>query len=264
MSELVEHTDSGKGDPQAALVHAGNGQTPDMLKMYQDIYHQLTGRTEQIRKRYSENLLIEFTEIEQLNYKICQLFAVHNLVASNISVAVFYIKDRKEQFNSFEGFKTYNANSASPTVSLVLRYNFSIIPANAKRPQEYVVNIRLTSKVALFKQIKDEAPPFINGSLLNFLTGPVVEVTVDYADYVIARGFLEAVDEWVAGCKATSSSTFLRQIQKYSHFIPEFLQISTAGVFGYCAYLVAPGIVSGADEAGNLAKFVIFLWLVYL
>ena len=130
MSQIIEHSDTGNGN----TVRVGEAYTPVSLKVYQDIYHQVTGRTEQIRKRYNENLLLEFSEIEQLHHKVLQLCDVHRIVARNETVSVFHEKERKEQFTSFERFRAYNANTSSPTVSVVLKYNFSIIPAGIERP----------------------------------------------------------------------------------------------------------------------------------
>lgn len=260
MSGLLEHPDKGNGSGTVEVVRVGEGHAPVSLKTYQDIYHQVTGRTEQIRKRYTENLLIELGEIEQLNYKIRQLCDVHKVVAANDTVTVFHAKERKEQFTSFERFLGYNTNTASPTVSLVLRYNFSIIPAGNSRPQEYVVNIRLISKVAVLQQLQDEAPPFMRGRIFSFMAGPAVEVTVDYADYVIARGFLEAVDEWVKGCKSTPTSMTLRLLQTHSHHIPEVGQILAAVGVSYFAYQAVPGIVADGSTPATWAKFAIIFF----
>jgi len=190
LSEIVEHRDQGSG----RILRVGDTNSSVSVKVYQDIYHQITGRTEQIRKRYSDNLLIEFPELEQLHIKVMQLCDVHNVVASNETVSVFHDKERKEQFTSFERFRAYNANAASPCVNVVLRYNFSVIPAGLQKPQEYVVSIRLTSRVALLQQAEEDAPPFMRSRIISFMSENTAEVTVDYADYVIARGFIEAFD----------------------------------------------------------------------
>jgi hypothetical protein len=224
LSELIEHSYSGS----ERLVSVGESQSPVSLKVYQAIYHQVTGRTEQIRKRYTENLLVDFSELEQLNHKVIQLCDIHNIIAKNVTISVFHDKERKEQFTTFERFRAYNANTSSPTVSLVLKYNFSIIPAGLKNAQEYVVNIRLTSKVALMRQMDDEAPSFMRGRLFEFMGGRAAEITIDYADYVIARGFLESFDEWVSGCKTTPKSSVLNFLRNYSHNIPTFAQLALA------------------------------------
>lgn len=228
MSDIIEHNDSEQGD----VVRVGESQSPVSLKTYQAIYHQITGRTEQVRKRYSENLLIDFSELKQLHHKVMQLCDVHHVIARNETISVFHEKERKEQFTSFERFEAYNSSTTSPTVNIVLKYNFSLTPAGVKRAQEYVVTIRLTSRVAAIKQLENEAPPYMRGRFFGLMVGNTAEVTVDYVDYVIARGFLEAFDEWVGGCKTAPKNRCLHFLRLHSHHIPEAAQLLIAGLLG--------------------------------
>lgn len=253
MANIIEHGDAGNGP----AVRIGETQHQVSLKVYQDIYHQVTGRTEQIRKRYSDNLLIDIGELEQLHHKVCQLWDVHNVIAKNASVTVFHDKERKEQFTSFERFRAYNANTASPTVSIVLKYNFSLIPAGLDRPQEYVVSIRLTSRVAAIRQFEEEAPPFMRGRFFGLIGGPVAEITVEYADYVIARGFLEAFEEWVKGCKSIPKSRLLANLRRYSHWMPEILQLAVAILIGYFAFQAVPTVILPTASQAVTARFIV-------
>jgi hypothetical protein len=253
VSELIEHDDSG----DSRVVRIGESQAPVSLKVYQDIYHQVTGRTEQIRKRYSDNLLLDLSELAQLHHKVTQLCDVHRVVARNESISVFHDKERKEQFTSFERFRAYNANTASPSVSVVMTYNFSIIPAGLQRPQEYVVTVRLTSRVAATKQMEADAPSFMQGRLYGFMTGNTAEVTIDYADYVVARGFLEAVDEWVSGCKCTPRSQALRFLRRHSHRIPEIARLIVAAMVVAFGLRAVPEFFGAATPPTVWARFLI-------
>ena len=107
MADIIEHEDNSpmEGD----VVRVGEGDRPVSIKVYQDIYHQVTGRTEQIRERQFDNLLLEYTDLEQLHHKMMQLCDVHRVVARNETISVFHGRERKEQFTSFERFKAYNA-----------------------------------------------------------------------------------------------------------------------------------------------------------
>jgi hypothetical protein len=238
MGDLIEHSDNGDGNIE--VIRVGDAGSPVSLKLYQDVYHQVTGRTEQIRKRYSDHLLVEFSEIEQLHIKIQQLCDVHKIVACNEVISAFHEKERKEQFTSFARFRAYNANAASPTVNLVLKYNFSIVPAGLDRPQEYAVSIRLTSRVAMLQQIEDEAPPFVRGRLAGFVALNTAEVTIDYADYVIARGFLEAFDEWIRGCKKTPPIPWLNPLRKWSEYIPGSAKLIVGALITWFAFQSIP------------------------
>lgn len=253
MGDLIEHSENDNGNVD--VVRVGEAGSHVSLKVYQDIYHQVTGRTEQIRKRYSDNLLVEFAEVDQLHFKVQQLCDVHKIVACNEIISVFHDKERKEQFTSFERFRAYNTNAASPTVSIVLKYNFSIVPAGLERPQEYAVAIRLTSRVAMLQQIEQEAPPFVRGHLAGFVALNTAEVTIDYADYVIARGFLEAFDEWLRGCKKTPPVPFLNSLRRWSGYIPGAAKLVVGALLSWFAFQSVPTYFNASIQTEVWARF---------
>lgn len=255
MTDIIEHSDN--GNPEVEVIKVGESGSTVSVKVYQDVYHQVTGKTEQIRKRYSENLLIEYPEVEQLHHKIKQLCDVHNIIACNENVSIFHEKERKEQFTSFERFKAYNANAASPSLNIVLKFNFSLIPAGLQKPQEYVVTARLSSRMAMYKQIEEEAPAFMRGQLIGLVAANTAEITVDYADYVIARGFIEAFDEWVKGCKKTPEIRWLSNIQKWSHVIPSTIRLTVAALISFFAFSGASHTFAENTSIIQLAKFII-------
>lgn len=204
-------------------------------------------------------------EIEQLHHKMLQLCDIHKIVARNETVSIFHDQDRKEQFTSFERFLAYNSNSASPTMNVVLKYNFAIVVAGRKNPQEYVVTIRLASRVALIKKLKEDAPPFIPGHFLAAMAGDVAEISVEYADYVVARGFVEAFDEWIRGCNTNSEPKIIRFLKKYSSFFPKTFGplVAASTLFFTLSYIEESNLVD--LNATYIAKlFVIFLVGLYL
>lgn len=186
-----------------------------------------------------------------------QLCDVHHVVARNEVISVFHEKERKEQFTSFERFRAYNANTASPSVNVVLKYNFSIIPAGLQHPQEYVVTIRLSSRVAIIQQIEKDAPPFMRGQFLSYLTDNTAEVTVEYADYVIARGFLEAFDEWIKGCKTTPKKKWLTTLRRWSYLVPHFMRIGVVLLLGAFALQAIPDFFGASLSADRGARFLV-------
>lgn len=259
MTELIEHTSDGTNN-DGRIINVGDGGSQVSLKVYQDVYHQVTGRTEQISKRYSENLLLDISELEQLHYKINQLCDVHNIVAQNQIVTVFHEKERKEQFTSFVRFKAYNSNTTSPTVSVLFKYNFSIILAGLRKPQEYTVAIRLTSRIALLKQIEEDSPPFMRGRFLSYMGSNTAEVTIDYADYVIARGFLEAIDEWVEGSNKTPIKSWLKHLTYWSHLIPTLGKLISASLITWFALQAIPQFFSSSSTPETWARFLIIFF----
>lgn len=260
MSGVIEHDEvTVVGDDERRLA-VGDPSARFSVKQYQAIYNQITGRFEQIKKRYSNNLMIEMSEIEQLNHKIMQLCDVHKIIATNQTVAVFHEKERKEQFSSFDRFKLYNSNCTSPTLSIALKYNFSIIPGDLEKPQEYTIYVRLVSRIASIKNMQENGPPFFSGTVLpSLLSQSTVELKIDYVDYVIARGFFEAVDEWIDGCKAVSDPPFLRRLQKRSALIPDVAQVLTALLMIVLTVNEVESLFSSQANSATIARsFVIY------
>jgi len=253
MGQLIEHSD--ETDPQ--VVRVGDRESKVSIKVYQDIYHQITGRTEQVRKRYSNSLLIEFSDIEQLHYKIMQLCDIHKVIASNEVVSIFHEQERKEQFTSFDRFRAYNSNASSPSLNVVLKYNFSIIPAGIERPQEYVVTIKLISRVAMLQQIEADLPSFVTRRLVGFGSSITAEITVDYADYIIARGFLSAFEEWINGCKSTPESAWLIAVKKWSYLLPNTISTLISILIIYFALASVPDYFGGSSDLTMHSRFFI-------
>jgi len=223
MSNLVIEPDG--QSPKEVLV--GDAGTPIPFKVYQDIYHQITGRTEQIRVRYTDHLRITFQELEQLHLRLAQLSDVHQVIVRSETITVFHDKQRKEQYTSFQRFSAYNAGGTAPTVSVVMKYSLSILlPGQAfNRPQQYVITVRLTSRPAMLREAEEEAPAFMRGRLLAFVSDNTAEITVEYADYVVARGYLSAFEEWIEGCAKTPRKPWLEKLQRHSHLIPPWFRI---------------------------------------
>ena len=253
MTNIIEH-DSG----EAEVVRIGQGDgMPVSLKVYQDIYHQITGKTEEIRKKYKDNIKLDSSDITQLHKKIVQVLDVHNVVAGSEIFTIFFEKDRKETFTSYEKFNAFCCNSSSAITNIIVRFEASIIPAKLKKPQQYSITIRLSNRIAQLKEIKEEAPPFMQGPFAAMIVSETAEIKVEYADYVIARGFVEAFDEWIVGCQKHQTSKILKRLQSISHFIPSFGKLILSSIFLVFSYLSIDKIFE-IDQSFNIAtKFLI-------
>jgi hypothetical protein len=254
MTQIIEN--DGETIKPIPLLKVGDGVSQVTMKVYQDVYHQVTGWTEQISRRYKEHLLLGLADLQQLNYKISQLCDIHDIVASNEVVTIFYEKERKEQFTSFERFKLYNANATSPSISVVLKYNFSILLSGRPKPQEYVVTIRLNSRIALMKQMdENDGPQFMRSYVLNNIS--TADISVDYTDYVVARGFIEAFDEWIKGTKKSRRNALLTFLAPRSHYIPNVLSVIGAFLLTFFALQAIPSLSSDGFYVQTWARFLV-------
>lgn len=228
--------------PENGNLQIANGDDSITPKIYQAIYHQITGRTEKVSKSYDDNLLIDFEGIEKLHNKILQIKDVHQILASNEVISIFYDNERKEDFTSFERFRKYNSTTTKPTINLILKYNFSILLSGVSSPQEYIVTVKLTSRLAAMETLSKKTPNFISRGLLAFFSSNVAEIHVEYADYVVARTFTESFDEWISGCNSIPKNNFLIFFQTYSHYIPKIVKLIIALICIY-SYLIVTNLL---------------------
>lgn len=229
---LIERDESEMNEGAVAL--SPSRELDLKIKMYQEAYHNITGKTEKISFKSAADLLIDFDELNQIHHKISQLCGVHRIIAQTESITIFHTKERKEQFTSFDRFSIYNKSITSPTLTVLMEYNFSILPVGGATPQQYKVTIRLNSRVALMKQIKEDTPPFIRSRFFGFMYGPTADISVEYADYVIARSFIEAAQEWIEGCKKSDSKLkALQLMQRVSHFFPGVISFANGVLITY-------------------------------
>jgi len=265
MSVIIDNEDDGVTASVPATREIDNS-----IKLYQQIYQHITGSSEKTKHRCSDNLLIDIDEIKQIHHKIEQISHTHNVASKNVTITVLYSHDRKEQFTSFEKFLFSTGISTSPTLSVIIKYNFAIIPVNnpissaVDVPNHYQVIIKLNSKIALQKEMEDDAPPFLRGKFMTFMMTNAAEVTVEYADYIIARGFVEAFKEWTDGCKRVSSKVPLMQrLQAISHFIPQAIKLIFSVLILFYTYQSISIYINDSSTVETIGKFTVLSFGIF-
>ena len=87
--------------------------------------------------------------------------------------------------------------------------------------------------------------------LYAYMAAEVAHIKVNYADYVVARGFMEAFDEWVNGCKAVPKMHWLTWPQRRSEALPWIGKITAALIVGIYGLRAIPGIVEFHSHNAN-------------
>ncbi|MCW0319933.1 hypothetical protein [Pantoea dispersa] len=261
MSVIIDNQNDGQNLRGAVPI---NRDIDKSLKVYQEIYQHITGRTEKITQKCSDNLIIDLSEVKLTHSKINQLCNVHNIVVRNESVTVFHTKERKEQFTEFRQFELYSSATTSPTINVILKYNFAILPVGGQIPNQYVVTVKLTSKLAMQQQMEEEAPPFIRGRFISFMISDAAEISIEYADYIVARSFIDAFNEWANGCKRSVTGSELPQrFQLISHFIPTVMRYSFAFLILTLGYLYIGSYLKDAASFEDKAHFFMLFFAAF-
>lgn len=202
-------------------VDLGSGQLVSM-KTVQQIYAEITGRTETLERSYKQNHCIGFDDLCQLDTKINQLQEQYNIVSKNCSVTLFHLDDQKQTFSSIERFKLFDRTTLSPVENIRIEYNFLIVLPQMRKPQSYKIEINVHSRAARIKRANSDTG-MRNMMFYEFFSPITAHVEIEYIDYTVARNFQSAVDGWFNSLPSLESGWLLSQIQRLtSYFVLVF------------------------------------------
>ncbi|WP_018414458.1 hypothetical protein [Teredinibacter turnerae] len=243
--EVIENENSG-------MVRHDDAQIDLFFKMHQKV----NAKNEEISKSYNNNILVKFSDVQELHFKTVQSISSLKPVKSNINVriAVSHNEGESEKFNSFEEFEKRNLTNPNPTSDVLFVYSFSIYDKETDSFENYKVMAHVRSRVAELNQIEKEAPPFISSALVSSMVTTTAKITVHYSDYVKARHFTAMFDEWVRGCDESKNIEIINKLKKISHLIAKFGKLAIYSALGF---FTVTAIDSAAPSSNEILKFLV-------
>lgn len=203
-----------------AIIGEGtSGRTEISIQVMQQIYHELTGKTEDVSRSYTDAFQIERADLEQLHHRLQQTLEQFDVKAQNCGFKIYYVDDRSQSCSSFERFHTFSGNSTSAVESLFITYDFLLLLPKLSTVQPYTLTVRLASRIAIEKKMRRDLP-FHYPKILRIMGGRTAVVTVKHVDYVVARTLLNAMDEWFQTLNKSKHPRFFEYIRKHSESIP--------------------------------------------
>ncbi|MFZ4286473.1 hypothetical protein [Variovorax sp. HJSM1_2] len=249
----INDTAGSSGD--MAVVGEGTpNRTPVSIQVLQNIYHELTGKSEEVSKTYDESFHVVFNDFKQLNLRIGQICEQYNICSSNCSVSVFYINDTKDTFSSFERFEAFNTGSTSSVESVLVTYNFLLILPKLAQPQSYTISVRIASPVAIQRKMSNIDMP----KIFRLMGGArTAVVSIKYVDYAVARTLLNTIDEWFNALPQARSNAAWRFIRSHTDWTPLITRyLAGAGVLALMIFL-APYYLNSEASLLQLAHFLL-------
>jgi len=227
MSRQIIENETG----QEEAVSIGNGQLVSM-QVVQDVYNEMTGKTEKLSKSIKSNHKTKFEDVEQLNTKVHQLYEQYNILENNCNITLYHIDDCNEVFSSFERFRLYDKSSLSAVENIRLQYNFLILLPKSNRPQTYTLEINIHSRSAIRK--KSEKEHGLSKRIMNIVSSRTAVIEIEYIDYTVARNFMVTIQHWFEALDSTERNKVVEIIQDHTHSIVfSFKYISALFILTY-------------------------------
>nr|WP_321444349.1 hypothetical protein [uncultured Cohaesibacter sp.] len=212
------------------------------MQIVQDIYNEITGKTESLSRSYNYGFKISFENLDQLNFKMKQLLEQYNVVSSNCCVYVYHVNESKAEFSSFDRFKLYDKTIASPCEMVVVKYNFLIVLPQISKPQSYKVTIRLGSNVAALHRIQGASGGI--DTLMRMVLSRPANISIEYIDYTVARNIHHTIEDWLKGISYKTSRGIIDKFQDISHLAPKITRVLSLLVFSAFIFVYLDNIIA--------------------
>lgn len=240
--------------PSSVVIGADTArQSIISLQVLQDVYNELTGKTEEMSRFYDEPFQFLLNDYCQLNHRITQTCEQYCIKESNCSITLYHVDDSHETFSSFERFKAFNSGSNSATESVVLTYNFLVVLPQLNRPQTYKLMIRTASRVVVEKRMR-EAMPFDIPKAFKIMRGRTALAQIDYVDHVVARNLLHVVDEWFKTVRRSPKYPAWNFIARRTEAIPAVAKYVAGLIVAISLYQALPSIVSSQATLAHFSQ----------
>lgn len=236
--------------PENVYLGAGTRPVEVSLRDVQKIFSEITGKSDRLSKDYDISFKIEADDINQLNSRVKQTLEQYHVEGFNCSVTIHFTDDTQQQFASFESFALMNAASTSCVSAVSLTYNILIVPPANKIVQTFELTIRLISRVAVEKEMR-ESTSFVPKLLRNFFIAHTAHVAVKYVDYTVARSLTDSVDRWLTSCKNCKPNPIIHFLQRHSSAVSATIQYTVGLVVALTVLYQLPTYLSQGASALN-------------
>lgn len=206
-------------------VALANGDSVSM-QVVQQIYKDVTGKTERLAKAYSINHQTVFGDIESLNRRLAHVLEQYNVVQGGCNVTFSHVDNSSERYSSFERACVYDAGSTIPIENVNIEYNFLIVLPVAQKPETYKVVVNLRSRAALLEKAREQDN--FEAQFISLFASKTGMVSVDYVDYAVARNIFREIDQWFESLHSIKSNFAITLLKSWSHNFKWFFSYATA------------------------------------
>lgn len=183
----------------------------------QAIYHAVTRKTENLAKTFNGDVIVEGCDIAHLYKKISDQVehyvpaSQRNDGADYFSTTTIVIKNgegKTTTFSSWGKYKLISSESHEVTSEINIKIEFLVHLTNTPQPQRCVINISIDSALPLLvgRYGQGWSDEFLDLLFMLRTEWKTVDVSIEFVDFLLAKNFMNIVEDWFKGLKKTSFS----------------------------------------------------------
>lgn len=255
MTEVVEF--EGYEDENNVVV-IGNEKASEKIsfQLAQDFYNEFTGKSERLRELYSDPFILKLSHVEQLHHRLEQSTEQYNICSFHQTYSVNYVDDSSERFSSLERLKLHVGARGSAVEEVIIKYNILIVLPKTNRPQEYVISVRMASRVAKIESLRNklESVPF-EVPLHQFETANAASFNIEYVDSTVANALMSVIKNWFNTIDKNTIPSSVKTARKFSHFAPRLTKYSLLFLVSYYVYVSSDKFLSSSVDIKTAVLF---------
>lgn len=220
----------------------------------QNIYHTVTGKTENLSKDLHGSVIINADDIDHLYAMINDQRCLYdNEFDPTVTVVVKHATERSVTYSSWARFKALSVGDHEITSEITIKMEFVLRLPQTQGPQRCVVSINLDSSLPLIRKRNDESMDYEQFGFFVFISREwrAVKVSIDFVDFLVAKSFSGVVEEWFSRLRRTKTNTFQGFILGKHLLIRNIL--NQMGRIGMAIFLAAYVYFSG-EKFGSLRQ----------
>jgi hypothetical protein len=187
---------------------SGSRSASVSLQVYQQIYNDLTGKSEHLRRMWLDPHVIKFSDLEGLHHRLEQCAEQYRCHASHAQISVRYSNQEGERFSSFEKFARLGLNRNSSTEEVELVYDFLIELPHVQEPKPYRIELGFRSEIGVVDGFARNKVSDAEVSLFHQFSMGRARIDISYIDIAVARSFEASIASWYEALQKNHEKPF--------------------------------------------------------
>lgn len=234
------------------IMPASNGRLPEVsLQVYQQVYNDLTGKNEHIRRLWLDAHVIRVSDIEQLHQRLEQCAEQYALLSSHCQVSVRNNTHESERYSSFEKFIRTGLGKNSATEEVEIVYDFLLKLPRVEEAKPYRIELGLRSEIGVVDGFRKHNVSETEVRLFHEFTSGKARMDISYIDLAVARSFEATISNWYDGLEKSREQPFQGFMKYLAPSVGLFSRISAIVV---AAVFLSFSFSSNINENSDLYR----------
>lgn len=208
-------------------------QSSISIQVYQDIYNEITGKSEKIRRLFTSSHIARFEDFQQLHFRFEQFVKQYDCIVSNCSISISYSNQATERFSSFEKFERTGLNRSHSIEQVEITYDLLLRVPQSKEARPYRVEIGLRSELGIIDSFQKHDVSDAEVRLFHSFARGTARLEITYVDITVARSLESQVVDWYESLKKSKERPFRgfsRKAAPVSGLLVRFSGLLSAGL----------------------------------